>query len=318
MSAKTTSLLRPFNFAIALALAFLSLIAKRNWPRDGLVGSSEMSPSQASYRLSDVRKRWTVDDDCFLQGFLRVNESAAIASCGGYGRSRLAVFSGFDHDALHSTTMYQAPETYFLEGCTLAGPDRLLVLTWRERKILELDLISMKIIREVIYPHEGWGITYDSVTNRIWTSDGTSILRRVDPVTLSVISECSVMLSHDGVRRLAVTYINELEYKEGLVYANIYMEASVVDFLPNYIVGINPESCFVERIIPLFGLGKPKSPGSVMNGIAEGFKPNSLLISGKNWDTVYEVQIGEETSKFASEWSAFNITRFIAAKLKFR
>lgn len=55
-----------------------------------------------------------------------------------------------------------------------------------------------------------------------------------------------------------------------------------------------------------------------MNGIAEGFKPNSLLISGKNWDTVYEVQIGEETSKFASEWSAFNITRFIAAKLKFR
>ena len=318
MSAKTTSWLRPFNVAVALALAFFSLIVKGNWPWVGLVGSSEKSPFQASYRLSDVRKRWTVDDDCFLQGFLRMNGSTAIASCGGYGRSRLAVLSGFDHDALHSTTVYQAPETYFLEGCTLAGPHRLLVLTWRERKILELDLKSMKIAREVIYPHEGWGITYDAITNRIWTSDGTSILRRVDPVTLSVISECSVALSHDGVGRQAVTYINELEYKDGLVYANIYMEASVVDSLPNYIVGINPESCFVERIIPLFGLGKPKSPGSVMNGIAEGFEPDSLLVSGKNWDTVYEVQIGEGTSKFASEWSTFNITRFVSAKLKFR
>lgn len=177
-----------------------------------------------------------------------------IASCGGYGTSKLVVVSGFDSESVQAEVVFTPDSRSFFEGCTTVGDRRLVVLTWREKTIFEFELPSFKLVRKVSYPHDGWGITFDESRNLLWASDGSSRLHKLDPTTLKVVGHCEVHLSHDGKESVPVKYMNELEMVNGRILANIYMETSRIRESPNYIVSIDPEDCRVDRVIPLFGL----------------------------------------------------------------
>lgn len=222
--------------------------------------------------------------------------------------------TGFQGDVIISRVVFSAPREYFFEGCALIGPDRLVILTWRNKRILEFLLPSFELTREVQYPYDGWGLTFDSDHNELVATDGSDRMFFLDPSTLSVTRSCSVRLSHNGQSSVPVRYMNELEYMHGLVYANIYIPAGIKGS-PNFIVAINPVSCFVETIIPLsISAGTPGKADHVMNGIAEwNGDSSSFLVTGKMWNKIFLVKKTEE-----NQTSTHNITKFLAHDLYFR
>jgi glutamine cyclotransferase len=169
------------------------------------------------------------------------------------------------------------------------------------------------------YPHEGWGVTYDPVADLVYSTDGSSKIYRLDPNTFKEVGECDVKISHDGTSHKLVKYLNELEFIDGLVYANIYILAGIKDS-PNYIVAIDPVDCEVRKVIPLFGFKEHrKNSGNVMNGIAE-YPPRTgeLIITGKRWDKFFHVRLHDHEGDMDPRWSRNNITRFITLDLNFR
>jgi glutamine cyclotransferase len=215
-------------------------------------------------------------------------------------------------------TVFEAPADVFLEGCTVIDDNRALVLSWREYKLFEFSLPSFELVKIHEYPYEGWGIAYDPNSHQVYTTDGSSKLYKMDPQTLKVNDNCDVKISHDGVTYRSVPYLNELEYIDGLVYANMYIPAGLKDS-PNYIVGIDPEDCLVKRIIPLFGFKEHRGDqGNVMNGITE-YPPRTgeMMITGKTWNKIFHVKV-HDLSEMDPRWARNNITRFIDLDIRFR
>jgi len=210
----------------------------------------------------------------------------------------------------------------FLEGCTVLSGNRILVLTWRERKLFEFSFADSELALNAVhaYPHEGWGITYNPEADLIYTTDGSDKMYTLDPATFKMVSSCQVTLSHDGVSSIAIKYLNELEYIGGKVFGNIYIPAGLGES-PNYIVGIDPTTCMVETVIPLFGYtNHHRNQGHVMNGITEWpLKSGELAITGKKWDIIIHINLhGISPSQYRPAWKRYNITRFVSLDLNFR
>ena len=274
--------------------------------------TSEVSPP-LSYHTGKVLRNWEGDKDCFVQCFTRLNESHAIVACGGYGRSRVQLLSGFESNFIRSEPIFQGEKNLFFEGCAVAESS-LLLLTWRERVVIEIDVPSFGEVRRVRYPRDGWGLTFDADRNILWSSDGSENLYQLDPSSLETKASCRVRLSHDGRTYEPVPYLNELEYVNGTIWANIYMDSSAIKESPNFLIGIDPISCYVTKIVPLFGLEPNRGSNAVFNGIS-AWDEGTLLVTGKNWKNVYQVSIGDT---FAPSPSRFNITNFIRQKYSFR
>lgn len=165
---------------------------------------------------------------------------------------------------------------YFGEGLTeLNG--RLFQLTWQEEVGFIYDLQTFERVGEFSYRGEGWGLTSDG--RYLIMSDGSDLLRFLDPHSLQVIDERRV--SDD---RGSVTRLNELEYIEGEIWANIYQTACLAR--------IDPQSGQVLAWVDLSGLHDPRDhPGAeVPNGIAYDPLERRLFVSGKFWDRLYEIE----------------------------
>ncbi len=166
---------------------------------------------------------------------------------------------------------------YFGEGIAAFG-DRIVQVTWQSRVGFVYDKKSFRLLQQFTYPHEGWGITHDG--KRLIMSDGTSILHLLDPTdfhetaTLSVFDE-----------RGPVAGLNELEYIQGAIYANIWPT--------NHIAVIDPVTGRVTARIDLKGLLDVRdAPGAdVLNGIAYDGRGDRLFVTGKLWPKVFEIKI---------------------------
>jgi glutaminyl-peptide cyclotransferase len=216
------------------------------------------------------------DPAAFTQGLV-LDRGVLFESTGLYGRSslrRVDLQTGVviqQHDL--------APE-YFGEGITTMG-DRIIQLTWRERTGFVYDRETLAPEREFSYETEGWGLTDDGT--RLIMSDGTAWLHFLDASTFSPLSSVPVTWRGEPVDRL-----NELEFIEGHVFANVW--------LTNRIAVIDPGDGRVVAWIDLSGLLPPEDrPGAdVLNGIA--FDPGSgrLLVTGKLWPWLFEIELVPE------------------------
>jgi glutamine cyclotransferase len=115
-------------------------------------------------------------------------------------------------------------------------------------------------------------------------SDGTNVLYVLEPNTFTVLKQIEVF---DNVR--AITNLNELEYIDGKIYANVY--------LTNEIVIINPETGKVEGKIDLTQITPQKYRNEhdlVLNGIAYNKQNNKLYITGKRWDVLFEIKLDNQ------------------------
>ena len=182
--------------------------------------------------------------------------------------------------------LHSLPPEYFGEGITI-WQDRIIQLTWRARQGFVYDRQSFELLDTFQYPTEGWGITHDGT--RLIMSDGTQTLRFWDPDTLAEIG--SVEVYANGI---PVTRLNELEYIQGMVLANVYQT--------DLVAVIDPQTGQVTAWIDLRGLLEPgdyAEPVDVLNGIAYDAGSQRLFVTGKLWPKLFEIEVLSPTGASA-------------------
>jgi glutaminyl-peptide cyclotransferase len=171
-------------------------------------------------------------------------------------------------------------KTYFGEGITILH-DKLYQLTWTNKKGFIYDLKTFKKTGEFDIPtKEGWGMTTDG--NSLIMSDGSSNLTFLDPVTFKTNRIVGVTDNNGPVGN-----INELEYVNGNILANVYQTAYIIRIDPNTgkVLGKADFSNLVKEI-------KLKNPDvDYMNGIAYDSANNKIFVTGKLWPNIYEVRL---------------------------
>jgi glutamine cyclotransferase len=163
--------------------------------------------------------------------------------------------------------------TCFGEGITVLG-EEVFQLTWQEQRCFVYDKKTLQLKREMSYVGEGWGLCNDGTS--LIMSDGSERITFRDPKTFEIQRTIEVY-THQG----AVANLNELEYADDLIYANVWMS--------NKIAVIDPRNGKVLSEIDASNLVKEgKGNGDVLNGIA--FKNDEAYLTGKNWIKLFRVR----------------------------
>ena len=212
--------------------------------------------------------------DAYTQG-LQFVDGLLWEGTGEYGGSRLQYT---DLATGKSRVVATLPKEHFGEGITLLG-DKIYQLTWQNGVMHIYDRKSYKRLEQRHYKGEGWGLTTDG--QWLYMSDGTPDIRVLDPKTLEVKRRIGVICNGTSL-----PYLNELEWIDGKIWANVYTL--------DQIVIINPESGVVERFIDLGGI-LPQSERTVttdvLNGIAYDSENGRIFVTGKNWSKMFEIRL---------------------------
>jgi len=212
--------------------------------------------------------------DAFVQG-LEIREGDLYVSTGLYGKSRLLRYD-FAGGALKGEQNVAA--RYFAEGLTVLG-DRIFQLTWRNHTMLVYRKSDLYLETALPLPGEGWGLTNNG--EDLVYSDGSATLRFLAPDTARVLR--SVVVTYEG---RPVPYLNELEWIDGAIWANVWTR--------DQIVIIDPGSGVVTGVIDLHGLlpeGERRRDTDVLNGIARNPADGAVWVTGKNWPWLYRVEL---------------------------
>jgi glutaminyl-peptide cyclotransferase len=221
-----------------------------------------------------VVKAYPHDPSAFTEGLFYL-DGRLFESTGLNGRSDIREVNLEDGKVLRSVKI---PDRYFGEGIVNWGP-QILSLTWQNGIGFRWNRSDFRQVGEFHYPGEGWALTQNG--RDIIMSDGTPVLRFLDPATLRVRRRLSVTDAGRPVARL-----NELEWVKGEIYANIWMTS--------LIARIDPRSGKVKGWIDLAGLVAQNMYGdsdAVLNGIAYDAAADRLFVTGKNWRRLYEIDV---------------------------
>nr|WP_155448328.1 glutaminyl-peptide cyclotransferase [Allochromatium palmeri] len=214
------------------------------------------------------------DPNAFTQGLI-VIDGTLYESTGNYGHSTLR---RVDLETGRVEQEIRLAPDLFGEGLT-DWHGRLVQLTWREQLGIIYDAKTFERLETFQYQGEGWGLTHDG---QQWImSDGTDELRFLDPKTRRVVQRLKVRDGRQPVRRL-----NELEYIDGEIWANVWRT--------DRIVRISPASGAVTAVVDLTTLyptSERVSPEAVLNGIAHDTATGRLFVTGKYWPRLYEIVI---------------------------
>lgn len=252
---------------VGLPLLVLAIIG-------GWMFSLQRSATPATWQYRVVRE-FPHDPDAYTQGLV-FHEGVLYEGTGKYGESTLRKV---DLETGEILQQVQLDPRYFGEGIAI-WEDRIWQLTWRERTAIEYDLASLQPTgRTFRYSGEGWGLTHDG--QHLIMSDGTSVLRFLDPESGQVVRRVPV---RSGRQR--ILHLNELEYINGEIFANIWQQ--------DYLVRISPRNGEVLGWVDLRTLwprGRPRDNDQVLNGIAYDPPTDRLFVTGKNWPWLYEIEL---------------------------
>lgn len=168
---------------------------------------------------------------------------------------------------------------YFLEG-SVEKDGNIYMLTWQNNVAFVYDAKTLKYKKSYSYPREGWGLTTDGKT--LIASDGSANLYFLDD-DFRTARKLTVRLNGRPVNDL-----NELEYIDGKIWANVY--------LTDLIVIINPADGNVEATVDCSGLLPSRlryDDTDVLNGIAYNPQNGKIYLTGKNWCRLYEIKLAE-------------------------
>lgn len=174
---------------------------------------------------------------------------------------------------------YPLDSSYFAEGITILN-DKIYQLTWLEKKmfVYSTDLVLLDVVTISNQVHEGWGLCNDGIS--LYISDGSSYIHKMDPNSYKILNSIRV---HQGTKYIGS--INELEWVNGEIWANIYYS--------KFFVRINPDNGDVLGWVNLTGLEKAEDAlwyaGYVLNGIA--VYNGRIFVTGKCWKHLYEIEL---------------------------
>jgi len=234
------------------------------------INLQELVPSE-SIRI--LRKH---DSDAFVQGLTYVSPYLYESTGLWGGASSVRVLSRETGETLKMTKLRQ--KEWFGEGLTaIPEQERLLQLTWKSRVAIYYDMNNLQEIeilndfKTTAPKHEGWGVAYDENEKEIYVSDGTSniYVRRLEDLNTNI-----------RVLKTDIPYLNELEFANNELLANVWYQ--------NQIVRLNPQTGDVIGWIRCDQLwGHQNHRHRVLNGIAWDKYERELYITGKNWTVVW-------------------------------
>jgi glutaminyl-peptide cyclotransferase len=244
-------------------------------------GSSANPPANAAPANAVVVKygyqivnMWPHDENAFTQGLIFV-DGKLYEGTGQEGKSSLREVELQTGKVVRKVDV---PEPYFGEGITLLN-GKIYQLTWQDHLGFIYDAQKFEQIGKFNYSGEGWGITNDG--HSLIMSDGSNRLRFLNPDSFSVTKTIAVS---DG--KTPIDQLNELEYVNGEIYANIWHDQRIVT--------IDPQNGRVTGWIDLSGLLQPgdvHDEEAVLNGIAFDQSGNRLFVTGKLWPRLFEIKL---------------------------
>ncbi|MBN1505686.1 MAG: glutaminyl-peptide cyclotransferase [Sedimentisphaerales bacterium] len=236
-----------------------------------------------------VVKTYPHDPQAFTQGLVYEN-GILYEGTGLYGRS---VLTKRDLKSGRLLKRERLPRRYFGEGITVFR-DKIFQLTWQSQTGFVYDKTTFRLLKEFKYTGEGWGLTHDG--KNLIMSDGTANLRFLDPNTLAETRRVTVHDEHGPIDLL-----NGLEYvappPPGMVDSNSQPRAAGPHIFANiwssdFIAVISPETGQVTAWLDLSTLyPRPADSEFVLNGIAYLPESNHLLITGKCWPKLHEIEL---------------------------
>jgi glutaminyl-peptide cyclotransferase len=216
------------------------------------------------------------DTSSFTQGLVYASNGQMYESTGLEGESTLRLV-----DIASGKTLQRidVPAQYFAEGLAMVG-DELLQLTWKHQLGFVYDRKTFKRKRTFPYKSEGWGIAYDG-TSRLVMSDGSDTLTFLDPKTFASGKKLRVLDAGKPVANL-----NELEWIEGEVWANVWMTDRIARISPN----TGEVNAWVD-LSTLFPRSQRTPPADELNGIAYDKATRRIFITGKKWPKLYQISV---------------------------
>ena len=214
------------------------------------------------------------DREAFTQG-LAFEDGVLYEGTGRNGRSELRKIELETGNVLQTRKL---PDEFFGEGITVYG-DNIIQLTYLSKIGFVYKKDTFELLREFNYPTAGWGITNDG--KHLIMSDGTLKLYFLDPKTFEQVRQIEV---YD--RGISVWWLNELEYVEGQIYANVWPTERIAR--------ISPETGRVLGWIDMKGLLTQQDynrPVDVLNGIAYDKENGRLFVTGKFWPKLFEIKL---------------------------
>jgi glutamine cyclotransferase len=234
---------------------------------------SSQSNRDQSYKIVHT---YPHDRGAFTQGLL-FHDGFLYEGTGMEGHSGLRKVKLETGDVVQEKTL---PPPYFGEGIVIFG-NKLYEITWQSKICFVYDLQTFKSITSYVYNTEGWGLTTDG--KRLIMSDGTETIYFRDPETFKETGKIEVRDHGKPIEQL-----NELEWVEGEIYANVWKTERVVR--------ISPKDGHVIGWIDLTGLRKlaaaeGEGDMDVLNGIAYDAATKRLFVTGKRWPKLFEIKL---------------------------
>jgi glutamine cyclotransferase len=219
------------------------------------------------------------DIEAYTQGLEFVNDTL-YESTGQYRKSSLRK-TNYKTGELYEKIDLE--DQFFGEGLTVLN-DKIFQLTWQEGTGFIYDVPTFKKTGTFAYgkSKEGWGLCNDG--NVIYKSDGTERIWTLNAETLAEEGNIEIYTNTSKIPN-----VNELEWVDGKIYANIYERDAIAI--------VDPASGAVEGVINLKGLQKKVTQHdklNVLNGIAYNGEPNIIYVTGKNWDKLFKIEIKEK------------------------
>jgi glutaminyl-peptide cyclotransferase len=271
----------------------VSLIALGCGPTNGTgPGNSNSVASNAAARVREpvpvygyeVVRSYPHDPKAFTQGLIYrdgfLYEGTGGKQSGGKNDPFFSSLRKVEITTGRVLQKYDLPREYFGEGITILG-DKVYQLTWQEQTAFVYDLKDFRLLRQLRYSGEGWGLTDDG-TN-LYMTDGTHVIRVVDPETFKTIRTIVVL----DEREKPVMRLNELEWIKGEIWANVWQS--------DQIMRIDPATGRLLGRIDLSDLTEVEHRANrnadVLNGIAYDEAGDRIFVTGKLWRNLYEIKL---------------------------
>lgn len=209
-------------------------------------------------------------------------------STGIYGKSEIREVDLNSGEILRQRSL---PSSDFGEGLT-RHEDRLIQLTWRSGKTWNYAADDFTDRKQMKTPlKDGWGITSNGT--HLWVGDSTENLYVLDPITLKILDKITV---NDDMGSVPVPWLNELEWIDGLIYANVYTTECIAQINPKTggVVGWVSLKGLKDRTLASLPENVPKTgreAPEVLNGIAFDLKHGRLFVTGKLWPKIYQIRL---------------------------
>lgn len=224
----------------------------------------------------EVVAEYPHDTESYTQG-LFFNDGQMYESTGLHGKS---TFRMVDMQTGEAVKRLDFDDKYFVEGSVM-WKGNLYILTWETKMAFVYDAETLEYKSSWKYPREGWGITTDG--KQLIASDGSAYLYFMNE-NFALDRKVRVTIEDRPIR-----FINELEYIDGKIWANVYTSDEIVI--------INPKDGRIQGVVDCRGLlpKELRTPTTdVLNGIAYNPADGKIYLTGKNWPKLYEVRLVEK------------------------